>query len=47
MAEITKNDLIVLKTIYLNNFIGDDVDYYIYTSVRNWVVQTLISDGVQ
>lgn len=47
MAEITKNELIGLKTIYRNNFIGDDVDYYIYTSVRNWVVQTLISDGVQ
>jgi len=47
MAEITKNELIGLKTIDRNNVIGDDVDYYIYTSVRNWVVQTLISDGVQ
>jgi predicted RNA-binding protein with RPS1 domain len=46
LAKITKNKLVDLKTIYRNKFVGNDADYYIYTLVNNWVVNTLVTDGM-
>ncbi|MEH1887633.1 S1 RNA-binding domain-containing protein [Nostoc sp.] len=47
MAAITKNKLVDLKTIYHNDFVGEAADYYIYTSVIDWVVNILVNDGLQ
>jgi len=47
MAGITKNKLVDLKTIYRNKFVGNEAEYYIYTLVNNWVVNTLVSDGMK
>lgn len=47
MSTILKNNLVNLKTVYRNEFIGDDAPYYIYTTVSKWVIQQLIDDGTQ
>ncbi|MCC2694875.1 S1 RNA-binding domain-containing protein [Nodularia sp. LEGE 04288] len=47
MAAITKNKLVDLKTIYRNKFVGNEAEYYIYTLVNNWVVNTLVTDGMK
>ncbi|MBD2666921.1 hypothetical protein B6N60_04920 [Richelia sinica FACHB-800] len=46
MAAILKNKLVDLKTIYRNKFVGNEAEYYIYTLVNNWVIDTLASDGM-
>jgi hypothetical protein len=47
MEAILKNKLVDLKTIYRNMFVGNEAEYYIYTLVNNWVVNTLVSDGMK
>ena len=47
MEAILKNKLVDLKTIYRNMFIGNEAEYYIYTLVNNWVVNTLVNDGMK
>jgi hypothetical protein len=47
MEAILKNKLVDLKTIYRNMFVGNEAEYYIYTLVNNWVVNTLVSDGIK
>ncbi|NJL62873.1 MAG: hypothetical protein HC903_14870 [Methylacidiphilales bacterium] len=46
MADILKNKLINLKTTDVNDFVGVEANYYIYSFVRDWVVRQLIDDGV-
>ncbi|MGI2906266.1 S1 RNA-binding domain-containing protein [Tolypothrix sp. VBCCA 56010] len=47
MAAIMKNNLVDLKTVYRNNFLGEDAQYYIYSTVREWVIKQLVDDGLQ
>ncbi|PPJ64777.1 hypothetical protein [Cuspidothrix issatschenkoi] len=47
MEAILKNKLVDLKTIYRNMFVGNEAEYYIYTLVNNWVVNTLVNDGMK
>ncbi|MEC4818959.1 MAG: hypothetical protein SAK29_37640 [Scytonema sp. PMC 1069.18] len=44
MAAIAKNELVDLKTV---DFVGEEADFYIYTFVTDWMVSTLLTDGLQ
>ena len=47
IGEILKNPLINLSDDDMNNFVGTEANHYIYSFVRNWVVNQLIEDGLQ
>ncbi|MGF1673900.1 MAG: hypothetical protein ACFCUV_09475 [Rivularia sp. (in: cyanobacteria)] len=47
MANILKNNLINLGNENVNTFVGKEANHYIYSFVRNWVVNQLIEDGLQ
>ncbi|MEH2104386.1 MAG: hypothetical protein V7K76_32560 [Nostoc sp.] len=41
MAEILKSDMKIVKNEYRHIFVGENQEYYIYSEVKNWVIQTL------
>lgn len=47
IGEILKNPLINLSDDDMNNFVGTEANHYIYSFVRNWVVNQLIEDELQ
>lgn len=43
MSTILVNDLGIIKREYKHKFVDENQEYYIYSAVKNWVVQTLNS----
>ncbi|MHC5726755.1 MAG: hypothetical protein ACYTXY_22000, partial [Nostoc sp.] len=41
MAEILRSDMRIVKNEYRHKFVGENQEYYIYSEVKNWVIQTL------
>jgi hypothetical protein len=41
MAKILNNDLEVVRNEYKHKYVGGSQPYYIYSEVKNWVIQTL------
>jgi hypothetical protein len=44
MTKILSNDLEIVRKEYKNKFVGDNQEYYIYSEVKNWVIETLDSN---
>ncbi|MDF5731099.1 MAG: hypothetical protein PUP92_24620 [Rhizonema sp. PD38] len=47
MAAIMKNNLVELKMVDCNKFLVEDAQYYIYSTVREWVIKQLVDDGLR
>lgn len=44
MTKILTNDLEIVRNEYRHKFVGDNQEYYIYSEVKNWIIQTLDED---
>lgn len=45
MASMSKNHLVGMSTVECNQFIGNDAKHYLYSDVKNWVIEQLLNDS--
>ncbi|KAB8313877.1 hypothetical protein SD81_040615 [Tolypothrix campylonemoides VB511288] len=46
MGKILSSSIPIVKNGYRYKFIGDNNEHYIYSEVKDWVIKTLINDGL-
>jgi hypothetical protein len=47
MAEILSRNLGIVRDEYRDNFVGDTKKYYIYSEVKEWAIEKLMTDGLR